>query len=202
MGFKKGKEVPTIDVVLVTIKTTSGEEIALDTANKIAVEIQSQTTEAVQLIVKGKLIAQKKAKTTITGNAITLTDNVFNYQVARILQGGTIKYDADETTIIGYEPPVVGSDDTGEVFELCAYSAIYDEAGLIQGYEKVTYPNCTGNPFGLGSEDGVFRVQEQVINSAPSKGQAPYSMDIVEELPAVEEYVATTNSQSTNLDEE
>lgn len=197
MAFKKGTEIPTIDVVLVTV-TAGAKELAIDTANKIAVEVASQTEDAVQLIVKGKLISQKKAKMTITGHNITLTDNVFNYELAKILQGGTIYYwqDENKTTkteeetnfgIAGYEPPVVGSNDTGEVFVLNAYSAVYDAAGNITEYEKISYPNCTGNPFGLSSEDNVFRVQEQVINSAPAKGQAPYTLDRVSELPIVTE---------------
>ena len=197
MALKKGTEVPTIDVCLVTIKPALEEtELALTTANKIGVEVQEQTTEAIKLIIKGTLIAQKGEETTITGNRITLTDNVFNFELAQILQGGKLKYwtssektatqeGTSEFGIAGYEPPVAGSKDKGKIFDLNAYSAIYDAAGLITGYEKITYPNCQGKPFGLNSEDGVFRVSEYVIDSAPSAGQAPFSLGWVKALPVV-----------------
>lgn len=186
---KKGTEIPTIDVVLVSIKPqgVDADEIILDTANKIQVTVATETTEKQTLVVKGRLIAQKPEQTTITGHSIVLTDNVFNPELVKILQGGTIKYDSGEPTkVVGYTPPVVGSTDKGQVFELNAYSAIYDAAGIIQGYEKIKYPNCQGVPIALNSEDGVFRASEYTINSAPTNGQAPYDMDIVKTLPTVE----------------
>ena len=144
MALKKGNEVATIDVAMVTLKTlgASVRELALDTSNKVEVTPSTETTDAVKNIVKGKLIAQKPATTTLTGNAITLTDNVFNAELVQILQGGEIKYWADSAhstmgdTDLGYgvaryTPPLVGSDDKGEIFELCLYSAIYNAAGVI-----------------------------------------------------------------------
>ena len=186
---KKGTEIPTIDVVLVSIKPqgVDADEIILDTANKIQVTVATETTEKQTLVVKGGLIAQKPEQTTITGHSIVLTDNVFNPELVKILQGGTIKYDSGEPTkVVGYTPPVVGSTDKGQVFDLNAYSAIYDAAGIIQGYEKIKYPNCQGVPIALNSEDGVFRASEYTINSAPTNGQAPYDMAIVKTLPTVE----------------
>jgi hypothetical protein len=186
---KKGTEIPTIDVVLVSIKPqgVDADEIILDTANKIQVTVATETTEKQTLVVKGRLISQKPEQTTITGHSIVLTDNVFNPELVKILQGGTIKYDSEEPTkVVGYTPPVVGSTDKGQVFDLNAYSAIYDAAGIIQGYEKIKYPNCQGVPIALNSEDGVFRASEYTINSAPTNGQAPYDMDIVKTLPTVE----------------
>lgn len=185
--MKRGTEIPTIDVVLVTIEPSDGSgELALDTANKIGVTIGTETVEKVALIVKGKLIAQKPATTTVTGNTIVLTDNVFNPELVTILQGGTIKYDTEDTTkVVGYRPPVVGSSDKGKVFTLNAYSAIYNAAGVITGYEKIAYPNCQGVPVSLNSEDGVFRVAEYTINSAPANGEAPYDIDIVDVLPTI-----------------
>lgn len=195
---KKGHEIPTIDVSLVTIKTSDSQnEIALNTASQIAVTVQSETTDATKLVVKGVLIAQKPQQTTITGNTIVLTDNVFNPEVVKILQGGTIKYwtsaeqtsSADEDAGFGvasYAPPVAGSNEKGKIFTLNAYSAIYNAAGLITGYEKISYPNCQGTPVSLNSQDNVFRAPEYTINSAPNTGEAPYSIGYVKTLPAVD----------------
>lgn len=188
MAIKKGNEIPTIDVALVTVGPTAvgGVEYALNTASKIAVEVQVETQEAVKLIVKGRLIAQKPEDNTVTGNKITLTDNVFNPELVQILQGGKITYDATTPTkVIKYVPPVAGSDEKGLPFPLNAYSAVYDSAGLITGYEKITYPNCKGTPISIDSEDNVFRAPAYVINSAPKTGEAPYEISYIDALPVV-----------------
>ena len=188
MAVKKSKAlIPTIDVELVTIQVGS-KEFGFDTANQIGVEPQMEEEDAVRLVVKNKLRAQKPAQSTLTGNQITLTDNVFNPELVLVLQGGTIQYDETETDkVIGYKPPVAGSDETGETFSLNAYSAQYDTAGQIVQYEKISYPNCTGVPVAFGSEDGAFRAPEYTINSAPKTGEAPYEISYVSELPELED---------------
>ena len=95
---KSRNEIPTIDVNLVTITTKSGKEFGFDTANQIEVEVQTEDTDAVRLVVKGRLRAQKPQESTITGHQITLHDNVFNPELVKVLQGGKILYfqDADK----------------------------------------------------------------------------------------------------------
>lgn len=171
--------IPTIDVAMVVLRTST-VEIALDTSNSVAVEPQIEEADPVQLIIKGKLIAQKPATSTITGHQITLTDNVFTPEIAKILQGGSI---SGEGLTLTYQPPISGSDEKGEVFELDCYSAEYDSSGQIVKYEKITYPNCQGTPFAINTEDDTFRVTEYTINSAPKKGEAPYKISYVETLP-------------------
>lgn len=195
MATKNITEIPTIDVVLLMIETSTDSYI-LDTASKIAVEPQIETEEAVKLIVKGKLKAQKNEVSTITGNKITITDNVFSPEVVKALQGGTIKYwtseaktaEAETVTEYGvssYAPPTVGSGTKGTVFKLHAFSAQYDASGQIVQYEKITYPNCQGVPIAFSSDDGAFRAPEYTINSAPKKTEAPYEIHYVDELPTV-----------------
>ena len=193
--YKSKNEIPTIDCELITIETVvtpaAGanpavtREFGFTTANKLGVEPQIETTDAVKLMIKGKLKAQKKEESTITGHQLTLTDNVFNPELVKILQGGTITYDNTTGNLTGYTPPVVGSDDKGEVFTLNAYSAQYNAAGQIVNYEKIAYPNCTGVPIAFGAEDGVFRAPEYTINSAPDNGQAPYAITYVDALPTL-----------------
>lgn len=192
--YKAKDEIPTIDCELITIETVvtpaSGSdpavtrEFGFTTANKLGVEPQVETTDGVKLIIKGKLKAQKKEQSTITGHQLTLTDNVFNPELVKILQGGTIAYDTSGN-LTGYTPPVIGSDDKGEVFKLNAYSAQYNAAGQIVNYEKITYPNCTGIPVAFSAEDGVFRAPEYTINSAPDTGEAPYVISYVTALPTL-----------------
>lgn len=188
---KKSKaEVATIDCSLITIETSSGE-FGFDTANKIEVDPQIEEEDAVKLVVKGVLRAQKPKTSTITGHELTLTDNVFNPELVLILQGGEIVYDPKNANeIVGYNPPVAGSRDKGEVFKLNAYTAQYNASGQIVKYEKISYPNCQGIPVAFGSEDGAFRAPEYTINSAPNTGESPYNITYVKALPAlVNEYL-------------
>lgn len=185
MAVTKSKPIgiATIDVSLVVVRTgdsSTGVEYAVDTANKISVEPQTETVDAIKLVKLGKVLAQKPKTETITGHQITLTDNVFIPALAKVLQGGTVTGTGESMV---YTPPVAGSSDKGDVFELDVYSAQYDASGQIVKYEKITYPNCQGSPFGLSSEDDVFRVPEYTIMSAPKTGEAPYKISYVTALP-------------------
>lgn len=195
---KKAVGIPTIDVSLVVVRTgteESGMEIAVDTANKVGVEPQTETTDAVKLMKLGRLLAQKPQQTTITGHQITLTDNVFIPELVKIFQGGTIEGEGD--TLV-YTPPVSGSNDKGEIFELDCYSAVYDASGQIVKYEKITYPNCQGSPITINSEDNTFRLPEYTITSAPATGEAPYKISYVKTLPSFDEVSVTGQSDSTD----
>lgn len=187
-------EIATIDVNLCTVETREGVEFGFDTANQVEVEVQVDEADAVKLVIKGRLRSQKPKVSTITGHEITLHDNVFNPQLVKVLQGGTILYWQDkEHTIMDeietpygvakYTPPLAGSEEKGEIFTFNTYSAIYDAAGIIQGYEKTMYPNCQGVPVAFNSEDGAFRAPEYKINSAPAEGEAPYEMTWVDTVP-------------------
>jgi len=186
MPVRKAKaEIATIDCTLITIETTAGE-FGFDTSNQIEVEPQIDDQAAVTLVVKGILRAQKPAVSTITGNKITLTDNVFNPELVLLLQGGEIIYDSVvPTKIIGYNPPAAGSGIRGEIFTLNAYTTQYDSAGQIVQYEKISYPNCQGSPIAFSSQDGVFRVPKYTINSAPRTDEPPYRIEYVPALPVL-----------------
>lgn len=188
--YKSKAEIPTIDVALVTIEVDS-REFGFDTANSIEVEPQLNETDPVQLVIKSKLKAQKRGVTTLTGNKITLTDNVFNPELVLTLQGGSIQYDTSNSDkIIGYKPPTAASGDTGKTFKLNAYSAQYNAAGQIVQYEKITYPNCTGVPVAFKSVDNEFRTPEYTINSAPDEDEEPYVISYVDALPTLSEQTA------------
>lgn len=260
-SYNKGNEVATIDVALVTVEDADGNVYGLDTSNKVQVTPVTETKDAVKLIIKGILRAQKPQKVTVTGNTLTLTDNVFNAQLVQILQGGVVTYSkkyssvsasvasgvhyivvdndyicfnvdtgftgsveyndvsgvleivtasgrkrksytvsaeapergdgimvtsaVDESRVKSYTPPAVGDTAVLEPFKTRCYSAIYNAAGLIIGYERITYPNCKGVPVAFSSEDDVFRASDYTINSSPDTGEAPYVIDFVPYLPAV-----------------
>lgn len=188
---KKGTEMAMIDCCMIVATTLEDTPrcIASTAGTKIGVEAQIETTEAVKLMIKGTLKAQKGEKKVITGHTITLTNGMTILELIEILQGGTIERNEDGE-IVKYTPPVVGAEYNPVKFTLDCYSAQMDEGGNVLRYEKASYPSCTGQPIGLGSEDDVFRVSEYVINSVPGKGEAPYVIEYVDALPEVQEPIA------------
>lgn len=184
--YKSKSEIATIDCALVTIEIGDGnggtEEFGFETANQIEVSTQTEEEDAIRLVIKGKLKAQKKKKVTVVGNQITLHDNVFNAELVVAMQGGTATY-SQSGVLTGYTPPLVGDDIELNPFKLNAYSAQYNAAGQIVNYEKISYPNCTGNPISFNSQDNTFRAPEYVIDSAPNNGEAPYVITYVDSLP-------------------
>lgn len=193
---RKGTERATIDcsMIVATTKEENPRSIAITSGSKIVVEPQVETTEAVKLIVKGVLKAQKPEKRTLTGHLITLTDNLTILEMIEILQGGTLVKDSDGN-IVSYEPPVSGAEYEPVKFVLDVYSAQMSGSEVI-GYEKITYPGCTGQPAGLNSEDNVFRATEYPISSSPASGEAPYKIEYVKELPVVEQVIGTLSVTS------
>lgn len=200
MDLQKVNGKPTIDVALVVARTKD-EAYAIDTSSKIQVEPQTETTDAIKLVKKssGTLLAQKPQITTITGHKITWTDNIFIPQVVVLLQGGTYTDNGDGTG--KYVPPVVGSKEKGKIFDMECYSANYDESGEITGYEKITYPNCQGVPVTINSEDNVFRIPEYTVNSMAKRGQAPYTIEWVKELPEVEDDLTSGGGEDVQSDD-
>ncbi len=196
MAVIRGTEIPTIDVALVTFQTyeDGAEEIAIETASSIQVEPQIEEADSIKLIVKNVLKAQKPTMSTLTGNRITLTDNVFTPELVRLVQGGTFYYWSDDlhtskTTekteygLAGYDAPLVGEKKDLPLFKVNVYSSVYDTAGLLLRYEKTSFPNCKGTPISFSSEDDTFRVSEYTIDSAARNDEPSYSIEYVDKLP-------------------
>lgn len=182
----KVREAATIDCCMIVLTPENGAPIGITSNVKITAEPQIETTEAVKLIIKGVLKAQKPESKTITGHTLTLTDNMTILEALPILQGGELKKD-EQGNITGYTPPAVGQAYKPQKFTLDTYSSVLDTGGNVVKYEQITYPGCTGQPITLGSEDNVFRIHEYAITSAPGNGESPYVLAYVEALPTLQE---------------
>lgn len=189
MATKLTTEIATIDVEMFTFTEVGGDntEYLLKAASEIAVAPELEEREATKLVVKDRLIAQKRGKKTITGHTITLTDNVFSPELVLVMQGGELTYSDPETNtkVASYTPPLAGADSKPKVFTGKAYSAVYDAAGDIVNYECIEFPNCQGEPIELSRKDGEFSVTTYTITSAPNTGEAPYKITYVDALPTV-----------------
>lgn len=181
-NIKRSAEKATIDCVMIVLRPRDTEHysvVGTDSDTQIQVEANVETSDAVRLVIKDVLKAQKKARTTLTGHTITLTEGMTILEFLPMLIGATLTKDQTTGEITGYEPPASGEKVDLPIFDMDAYSAVYSGAELV-GYEKITYPNCTGDQIAPpGSQDGVFRSNDITIVSAPGKGVAPYSVEYI-----------------------
>lgn len=189
----KPTEAAAIDACMVVLTPESGgDAIGVTSDTEVATEVQMETTEANKLIIKGVLKGQKPEKKTITGVKVTLTDNLTLLEVAKAVQGGTITRDATGK-ITKYVPPLIGSEEKPEKYTLDVYTANMDASGDTLSYEKITYKHCTGEPVAFSSKDDEWRTAQYVLTSHPKNGEAPYEVNIVDELPTVEEAAPPAN---------
>lgn len=186
--IRKPDEVATIDASLIVLTPEGGvgDAIGITTNTEVATEIQTETTDANKLLIKGELKAQKKEKKTITGVQLTLTDNMTVLDLAKAVQGGEIVRD-EFGKIIRYAPPVVGKEEKQTEYTVDVYSACMDSSGAVVKYEKTTYKHCTGQPFAYNAKDDEWRSAQYVLLSLPKKGEPPYAIEYIDELPEVED---------------
>ena len=85
--IKRGTEMAMIDCCMIVV-TPEGEEkgLAVTSNTKLGVEPLVEVTEAVKLIIKGVLKAQKPEVKTITGHTLTLTDNMTILEFIEVMQ--------------------------------------------------------------------------------------------------------------------
>lgn len=193
MAINKPTETATIDscLVVLTEEGVDGKSYGITSNTNVEVTPQTETTEAVKCIVKGVLKAQKPEKTIITGHDIALTDNLTILEAVQMIQGGTITTDSSSKKITKYEPPAVGEEVTRPKLTVDIYTAVMDQSDIV-GYEKTTYPNCVGDPVSFNSQDDTFRTPSYTLKSRPGKGQAPYTIEYIDELPEVTEATPTS----------
>lgn len=198
-NVKKSAEKATIDCTMIVLRpqdTQTYETVGTDSDTQIQVEANVETSEAVRLVIKDVLKAQKKARTTLTGHTITITEGMTVLDFLPLLTGATLIKDQTTGEITGYNPPASGERVELPVFDMDVYSAVYSGAELV-GYEKITYPNCTGDQIAPpGSQDGTFRSNDITIVSAPGNGVPPYSVAYIEpeDLPTLVAAVSAGNN--------
>lgn len=130
MANKKITKMALIDVECVEIVAHNLEQDTYrwKTASNMNAELNITEGEAVELIVNGQLIAQKRAKDVVTGSTLTVTDNVFSPEVVKFIQGGEFIVD-ESGNFLSYNAPITGEDYVLEKFDFNIYTAQRDVAG-------------------------------------------------------------------------
>lgn len=182
----KPTAIATIDaaMIVVTTKGSSPKSIGITSGQKVAIEAQIDTQEAIKLIVKGNLVAQKPEKKTLTGTKITISDRLTVLELLPLQNGGTLEYETDGKTIKAYHAPKVGEEVKHEKCDITLFSAVM-EGSTVTKYMAVTFPSCEGEPVALGAEDDVFNAPDYTLTSTPGKGESAYDIEFVDKLPTL-----------------
>jgi hypothetical protein len=173
MANKKVTKMALIDVEMVEIVAHNAEmdTFRWQTASNLDAELQISEGEAVELIVNGRLIAQKRAKDVVTGAQLTVSDNVFAPEIVELIQGGEFVKD-ENGEFKSYSAPLAGKESEPTKFDFNVYTAQRDMAGDIVSYMRISFPNCTGKPVDIKLENGAFFAPEYTIVSAPNNGES------------------------------
>lgn len=148
----------------------------------------SEGTETI-LRSKNRIVATDRTEDIQYGSDITLKDLVMQPEVLSIVDGGTLATTSTGegstlvTTITGYTPPVVGVPVNRTKFTTKIYAEEKDIDGEVTGYSVFSFPGCKGKPVSFTFKDGEFMAPEYTMFSRPKKGNAPYAIDFVTELP-------------------
>lgn len=180
--------IATIDAVMVVVKTreTSPKTLAFNSSQKVGIETQIETHEAIKLVVKNSLKAQKPEQNILTGHIITITDQLTQYELLPLFNGGSVKTDPKSGAVTGYTAPKVGEEVKRVKCDVTVYTARMSGSTILN-YEATTYPNCEGQPYGLSAEDDNFRNTELKLISTPGDGEAAYTMEVVDALPNLQD---------------
>jgi len=179
------KELPLIGVALVVLTDKDDKKYSFSTATKANAKLDIEEGKKTELIIKGALKAMKKFPSVIKGVAVEFEDNMFLPEVVCLLQGGVVEIDTDKSKFKSYTPPAAGGTPDLDSFTVDIYTEETDTSGDIVGYAKLSLPNGKGEPVDLAFEDDKFFAATYTINTAPSTGQPPYKIEMVDSLPVI-----------------
>ena len=180
-------QLPLTDVVMceVITKESTPAIYRFKTADEVETEEVISEGEEQTLKIKGVVYANKAAENITLGYDLTLKDNVFCPEVLEVMQGGTLTYDdTDPTKFKSYSAPPVGTTNSKKKFDTIFYSEVVANGGPTGKYAKITFPNGKGGSVPIVLKDGEYYSNEYTIKSRPANGESPYTIEIVDSLPA------------------
>lgn len=181
---KKATGLATIDASMIVIKTKDDEPktYGFNSSQKVVIEANIETLEAIKLIIKGVVEAQRPEKRILTGSTITITNLETIMEMLPLCNGGELTKDTSTKAITGYKAPIAGTESKRTKFDLYVYQAIMSGSSTT-GYLETHFPSCEGQPVVMGAEDDVFQQSEYTIISAPGDGERAFETITVDSLP-------------------
>ncbi len=173
--------IASLEISRIDIKK-GGTWHSFDTQTELEIEPEIEEVDGVNLIVKGRMIAQKLGQNILKYNELTITDKTLQPQLVEAIQGGTCVYTADGK-LSKYTPPLASDALKQEAFEMYVYSSIYNAGGTIEGYQCIKFGNCKGDPVTFTLSDEDFTEFEYVIKASADTNGIPYEIIRCASLP-------------------
>ena len=130
MSNKKVTKMALIDVEMVEIVAHNADmdTFRWQTASNLDCVLQISEGEKIELIVNGRLIAQKRAKDVVTGTELKISDNIFAPEIISFIQGGEFIVN-ENGDFVSYSAPLAGEESKTVKFDFNVYTAQRDIAG-------------------------------------------------------------------------
>lgn len=185
MPLVEGKPLVNVRRVEIATEETTPKTYKFDTAEEIDFDPEVSKGEEKTHRTKNRILGVNTTEDLITGYNLKLKDSLMLPELFALLEGGTVTYDAVETTkVIKYEGPVMGNTIVKIPFTLVVYTEEKDESDDVVGYAKFTFEHCKGKPIKWKLKDNEFFVPDLEITSRAKSGESPVTVDFVDELPA------------------
>lgn len=156
--------------------------VTFDTFSEANIEPKISEGEEKILRMRDKILGVARTEDILYGLNIQLTDNAFSPELIEVVDGGTLQYDAVETTkVIGYVPPKSTDVANRKEFSLTLYCE-EKEGETVKQYVKYTFPKCKGRPIGISLKEEEFAVQQFNVIAYETETEPCYKWDYVTSL--------------------
>ena len=177
--LKSGMAIINVAAVVIT---TAAKSYLVKTASEIGVKARVDAGKETPLRKGNRLLAQYNTDDLISGYDLELTDMLCHPEVVALVDGGVVTNDAGNK-FKSYAAPVAGKETVKTTFTLDVYCENRGTGTDVLGYQKLSFPGCTGKPVEWSIKDGEFFAPKFSIRNAPAVGQSPMSMEVVTQLP-------------------
>lgn len=174
-----------LDPATGTVKT-GGTPIKLTCDSEAEIDPVVSKGEEKVLRDDNHILAVARTNDLIYGYNLKLTNNVFDVGLAALIEGGTIRYDATQSTkVVGYDAPKLADGDTKvKEFRATMYIANY-EGDNIKNYAKITLNKCIGEAPKMSFKKDFYAPEFNIKARENTKANLTVkSIDYVDSLPA------------------
>lgn len=180
-------QLPLTDVEMVQVVTKESQPriFTFDTSDEVTTEEIVEEGKDRPLQIKNKIVANVPAEDLVLGYDLKFKDNVMCPELLHVMQGGTLTYETEGGAFKSYEPPAIGTTRNKVALDVITYTAEVSTDGKTGRYLKITWSNGKGSSVPISLKDGEYYSNEYTVKCRPAKGQAPYKMEVVDELPSL-----------------
>lgn len=167
----------------VTMTTQGDSPVTRHYRTMTSFDAESKVSEGEEktLRIKNQIMGRLKYEDIPEGYDLECEDGNVIPEILALVDGGT--WDSDTKK---YTAPLIGTEVKRTMFDMDIYTSNRDTSGAATNYLKWSFPNCKGKPVSISAKDDDFSKSKYKIESRAGNGQAPFTVEVVEELPTVE----------------